>query len=201
MRQALAALLRSSGRFSVTAECGSAAETRSACQPNAPDLVIIDTRFSDGTGIDLLRDLVPQFPVTRFLLVSDDTRSTLVANAVDCGAHGMVMASQPASILLEALQALARGQNFYCSASSRLLIDRLWQSRVASSGTALTTRERQVLTALAEGKSVKVMAGDFGLSTKTVSNHLSLLKEKLGVHEPVELLRYAIRHGLVELAS
>jgi two-component system nitrate/nitrite response regulator NarL len=99
--------------------------------------------------------------------------------------------------LLEAIRAVVKGKSYYCSVSSRLLVEAL-RTAAHSGGDTLTARERDILRGVAGGQSIKVIAHRFGLSPKTVNNQFSTLKDKLGIRDSAGLVRYAVNHGLVE---
>jgi len=96
-----------------------------------------------------------------------------------------------------AITKVLSGDTYYCPQSASLLVNRMVNEGHAS-GASLTMREREVLRGFARGENPKAMAARLGVSTKTIQNHLTLLKDKLGLAEPAELVHYAIKHGYVE---
>jgi DNA-binding NarL/FixJ family response regulator len=120
-----------------------------------------------------------------------------VREAIDAGVHGFVMKRASYDTLLEAIRTVLAGKSYYCTVSSRLLVEAL-RTAADASANALTPRERDIVRGIARGESIKAIAGRLGLSPKTVNNQYSSLKDKLGIYDAVGLVRYAIRHGLVE---
>jgi len=162
-----------------------------------PALMIIDWMLDDGKGIEIVRATAARLPDTRFIFLSSLEKEHIVREAIDAGVHGFVMKRTASAILLEAINTVLAGQSYYCPVSSRLLVEAL--RTAAEAGTnALTARERDILRSIARSEPIKGIAGRLGLSPKTVHNQLKALKEKVGIHDTVGLVRYAIRHGLVE---
>jgi two-component system nitrate/nitrite response regulator NarL len=151
----------------------------------------------DGKGIDVVRALAPKLGSTRYLFLSSLEKEHIVREAIDAGVHGFVMKRASFDTLLEAIRSVVKGKSYYCSVSSRLLVEAL-RTAAGSGGDALTARERDILRGVAGGQSIKVIAHRFGLSPKTVNNQFSTLKDKLGIRDSAGLVRYAVSHGLVE---
>ena len=117
------------------------------------------------------------------------------------GVHGYVLKQSDPSELLEAVRAVARGDNYFSPPVARELVKRLRGGNGRMEGdpfAMLSTREREVLQLVAEGMSAKEIAGELHISTKTVEAHRTSLMRKVGVRKATELVRYAFKHGLVE---
>ena len=197
VRQLFAHLIRDELGLNLAADCTSVAEGAEALLREKPDLAIVDWMLPDGRGFDLVRNVGPRLQRTRWLFVSSNEQGHLVREAVSLGVQGFVMKRSDLSTLREAVRRVLAGETYYCPASARLLVDRMVGEGNAL-GASLTAREREVLRGFAKGENPKVMADRLGISAKTVQNHLSILKDKLGLQEPAELVHYAIRHGYVE---
>lgn len=197
VRQLFAHLLRAELGLDLVADCTSVGEATAALLREKPDLAIVDWMLPDGRGFDLVRSVGPKLPKTRWLFISSNEQGHLVREAVSLGVHGFVMKRSDLPTLREAVRRVLAGEKYYCAASSRLLVEKMVDESRAV-GASLTSREREVLRGFASGDNPKVLAERLGVSTKTIQNHLTLLKEKLGLHEPAELVRYAIKHGYVE---
>lgn len=199
VRQMLAQVITADLGLVLAAEGATLAEGRAAVAREVPDLVVLDWALPDGRGADLLREWGPRRPTVRWLLISASERGELVREAAALGAHGFVMKRSDLGVFREALRRVLAGEVYYCPVSARLLAERMvGEGRLGAAG--LTGREREVLTAYARGENVKAMAARLGMSVKTAQNHLTLLREKLGLHEPAELVRFAIRHGFADPA-
>lgn len=197
VRQLFAQLVREDLGLTLAADCTTVAEGAAALQREKPDLAIVDWMLPDGRGFDLVRHVGPKLPRTRWLFISSNEQGHLVREAVNLGVQGFVLKRSDLSTMREAIRRVLAGETYYCPASARLLVDRMVGEGQAV-GVHLTTREREVLRGFARGENPKALADRLGVSTKTVQNHLSILKEKLGLPEPASLVHYAIKHGYIE---
>ncbi len=197
VRQLFAHLLRDELGLTLAADCTTVADATVALLREKPDLAIVDWMLPDGRGFDLVRSIGPKLPRTRWLFVSSNEQGHLVREAVSLGVHGFVLKRSDLATLRDAVRRVLAGEKYYCPASSRLLVDKMVdESRAVAAN--LTSREREVLRGYSRGENPKALAERLGVSTKTVQNHLTLLKDKLGLREPAELVHYAIKHGYVE---
>jgi len=197
IRQLFAHLICEELGLELAADCTTVAEGAEALLREKPDLAVVDWMLPDGRGFNLVRQVGPRLPRTRWLFVSSNEQGHLVREAVSLGVQGFVMKRADLSTLREAVRRVLAGETYYCPASARLLVDRMVGEGQAI-GVSLTTREREVLRGFARGENPKALADRLGVSTKTIQNQLSILKEKLSLQEPAELVHYAIRHGYVE---
>jgi len=196
VRQLFAHLIREDLELTLAAECPTVAEGTAALLREKPDLAIVDWMLPDGRGFDLVRNVGPKLPRTRWLFVSSNEQGHLVREAVSLGVQGFVMKRSDLSTIRDAIRRILAGETYYCAASTRLLVDRL-VGEGQTMGVSLTSREREVLRGYAGGENPKALADRLGISTKTVQNHLSILKDKLGLQEPAALVHYAIKHGYI----
>jgi DNA-binding NarL/FixJ family response regulator len=197
VRQLFAHLVQKDLGLTLAADCTTVAEGTAALLREKPDLAIVDWMLPDGRGFDLVRAAGPKLPRTRWLFVSSNEQGHLVREAVSLGVHGFVMKRSDLPTLRLAITRVLAGEKYYCPSSSRLLVEKLVdESRIIAAN--LTSRERQVLRGYAHGENPKALSDRLGVSAKTVQNHLTLLKDKLGVREPAELVHYAIKHGYIE---
>ena len=197
VRHLLATLLKENPALTLVGGFSTVAEGIKACLKLAPTLVIIDWMLPDGKGIDVVRALTPHLANTRFLFLSSLEKEHIVREAIEAGVHGFVMKRASYPTLLEAIRTVLAGKSYYCTTSSRLLVEAL-RTAAEPGPNSLTGRERDILRGLARSVSIKDLADGFGSSPKTVNNQLSLLKDKLNIFDSVGLVRYAILHGLVE---
>lgn len=197
VRQLFAHLIEEDLGLTLAGDCRSVAEGAAILLKEKPDLAIVDWMLPDGRGFDLVRNVGPKLPRTRWLFISSNEQGHLVREAVNLGVQGFVMKRSDLATMREAVRRILGGETYYCPASARLLVDRMVGEGQAV-GISLTPREREVLRGFARGENPKVLADKLGVSAKTVQNHLSLLKDKLGLQEPAELVHYAIKHGYIE---
>lgn len=197
VRQLLAHLVKEDLGLTLAGDCTSVREGAETLLREKPELAIVDWMLPDGRGFELVREVGPKLPRTRWLFMSSNEQGHLVREAVSLGVQGFVMKRSDLATLREAIRRILGGETYYCPASARLLVDRM-VGEGSAMGVSLTAREREVLRGFARGENPKALADRLGVSAKTVQNHLSILKDKLGLQEPAELVHYAIKHGYVE---
>lgn len=198
VRQLLAHMLTTELGLAVVAQAGSVAQAEELLTANgaAPDLVIVGSMLTDGRGGDLVRRLTPRLPQTRWFMLSAREQAPIVREAANLGVQGFVMTRSDLAIFRDGLRRVLAGETYYCPAAARLLAEHVVNESAATS--PLTPREREVLRGYARGENTKVIAQRLGMNVKTVQNHLTSLKDKLGMREPAELVRYAMKHGYVD---
>jgi DNA-binding NarL/FixJ family response regulator len=197
VRSGLRMLLEQQEDIEVVAEASDGASARDVAIRERPDLAILDVKMPKLTGLQATREIREQAPDVSVLILSmyDDER--YLFEALKAGASGYVLKAQADVDLLAAVRAVERGEPFLTPAAQRALIkDVLGQS--AARTDELTPREQEVVKLVAEAHTNKEIAEILHLSEKTVENHRSNAMRKLGMRDRVELVRYAIRRGLVE---
>jgi DNA-binding NarL/FixJ family response regulator len=196
VRSGLRMLLEGQEDMEVIAEASDGAEARDIAIRERPDLAILDVKMPKLTGLQATREIRDQAPDVSVLILSmyDDER--YLFEALKAGASGYVLKAQADSDLLDAVRAVERGEPFLTPEAQRALIkDVLGQTAHQED---LTPREQEVVKLVAEAHTNKEIAGILHLSEKTVENHRSNAMRKLGMRDRVELVRYAIRKGLIE---
>ncbi len=196
-RDLLIAVLQGNPDFVIAGDFNAAAKGVQGCLELHPDLVIVDWMLPDGKAIDVVSALLPKLPGTRFIFLSSVEKEHIVREAIDAGVQGFVMKRASYETLLEAVREVVAGRSYYCTVSSRLLIEAM-RTAANAGPNALTPRERDILRGVARGESLKAIAHRSKTSPKTVNNQFSALKVKLEIYETVGLVRYAIRHGIVD---
>lgn len=187
--------------FEVVAECGDGDAAFALLQrqgqgehrPPAVDLLVLDLSMPGRSGLDLLRRISLRWPVLRVLVFSMHDSPAMVAQALKAGAHGFVTKSSEPEELVAALRRVAAGETGVCSAD---IAGSAETPAAQPPHMALSAREFDVLRGLVEGLGVEQIAERLHLSSKTVSNHQTQIRQRLGVANAVELLRYAQQHRL-----
>ena len=197
LRELIVPILREDFGYNLIGAVGNVADGIALCQRERPDFVVVDWMLPDGRGFDVLRAVASTLPSTRWLFMSSNENGHLIREAVALHVHGFVMKRGALDILRTAIREVTAGRTYYCPESSRLLVHRLVDDGLAPIS-QLTLREIEVLRAFARGDNLKTIADQTGTSIRTTQNHLSAIREKLDLHEPAELVHYALRHGLVE---
>lgn len=196
VRQLFAMLVRDHLQAELAGEATSVAEGLAMARREAPDLMMVDWSLPDGDASRLVRELAPEFPAMRWLVVSSREDEGVLRAALALGVHGVVLKQSSLEIFRDAMRQVLDGGTYYCPRSSKVLMESL-RSEAPVLGGALTLRERDVLRGLVRGLNPKEIADELGSSVKTVQNQVSQLKDKLGIREPAGLIRYAHQHGIV----
>jgi len=197
VRSGLRMLLEQQGDIEVIAEASDGATARDMAIRERPDLAILDVKMPKLTGLQATREIREHAPDVSVLILSmyDDER--YLFEALKAGASGYVLKTQADVDLLAAVRAVERGEPFLTPEAQRALIkDVLGQA--AGRTDELTPREQEVVKLVAEAHTNKEIAEILHLSEKTVENHRSNAMRKLGMRDRVELVRYAIRRGLID---
>jgi DNA-binding NarL/FixJ family response regulator len=198
VRQGLRALLEREG-FQVAGEASDGQEALRLVPTVHPDLYILDISMPLMNGLDTARELQkPPSQKTKTILLTRHDEAQYVSEALRAGVKGYVLKSQVAIDLIQAIYQVCRGGIYLSPNISRAVVE-AYLSKTEISREPLTSRERQVLQLVGEGKSSKEVARLLGISAKTAESHRARLMRKLDVHETASLVRYAIRSGLIEL--
>lgn len=195
VRQSLKSLLEREG-FKVVAEASDGQEALRQVQSHRPDIAVIDISMPVLNGLDAAREIVRLAPKTKTILLTQHDEDEYISEALEAGMNGYVLKSQAAGDLIQAIQQVCRGQ-IYLSPGVSTAVVQAYRSKSKKPTDPLTTRERQVLQLIAEGKSTKDVASMLGISVKTAESHRTRLMSKLDIHETASLVRYAVRRGLV----
>ncbi len=200
VRQGLVSLLDRPAGFEVVAQAGSVAEAIALAARHEPDLVIMDVRLPDGSGIEACREIRAARPDTRVVMLTSYPDEEAVLSAIIAGASGYLLKQIRGRDLLTALEAVARGESLLDSAVTETVLERV---RRVASGEAndelgeLTAQERKILLLVAEGKTNKEIAGEIFLSDKTVKNYVSSILGKLNLERRAQAAAFVAKHHLM----
>ena len=166
-----------------------------------PDIVVMDIRMPGRmTGIDATRKLREEYPQVKVLMLTGNAMRDYLIPAFQAGARGFLDKDCSKETFLEALQKIHRGQDFFDEEASGILFRHFQQNKHADGTQAdLSEREVEVVRAFAEGKSYKEIGDLLCISPRTVETHKKNILQKLGLQTSADLIRYAIRHNIVEL--
>jgi DNA-binding NarL/FixJ family response regulator len=201
VRRGLKLMLDAEPDLDVVAEAGDGAEAIRLALSEDVDLAIIDISMPRMTGLQAIAELHRRLPRLRTLILSMHENEQYLYEALKAGASGYVLKTVADRDLVEACRAAMRGEAFvYPGVMTTLIRDYLRQAHQDEPIRAdpLTPREREVVKLIAESYSTREIADTLVISEKTVDRHRANILEKLGMHDRVELTRYAIRRGLVE---
>lgn len=194
VRQGLVALLDRRAGFQVVAEAGTAADAVEQARRFRPNLVVMDVRLPDGSGIEACRDIRSELPDTRVVMLTSYPDEDAVLAAIVAGASGYLLKQVRARDLVAALETVAAGGSLLDPAVTGKVLDRM--RRIATGDdelAALTQQERKILALVAEGKTNKEIAVDVFLSDKTVKNYVSSILAKLNLERRAQAAAYVAR--------
>jgi two-component system, NarL family, response regulator DevR len=193
VRQGLVALLARRPEFHVVAEAGTAAEAVAAARRFRPDLVVMDVRLPDGSGIEACREIRAELPDTRVVILTSYPDEDAVLSAIVAGASGYLLKQVRARDLVAALEAVGRGESLLDPAVTGRVLERVRRIATADQPdelAQLTAQERKILLLVAEGKTNKEIAADVFLSDKTVKNYVSSILAKLNLERRAQAAAY-----------
>lgn len=198
LRRGLRALLQAEPDIQVVGEAGDGRETVSLAEELRAEVVVMDITMPQLNGIEAARQLQGKCAVIVLSMHSDEG---YVLRALKAGARGYLLKDAVESDLIQAIRAVYAGKAYFSPEISRLLVEDfvlgMRQQGKEDRYELLTTREREVLQLLAEGKTVKEVAQTLDLSAYTVETHKGNLMQKLGLHNVAELILYAVRKGII----
>jgi two-component system, NarL family, response regulator NreC len=202
VRSGLRMLLMNEEDMEIAGEAGNAAEALEAARLLKPDVILMDIGLPDMSGIEATREIRKLYPEVAIVALTIHEDEEYFFKMLDAGARGYVPKRAAPEELITAIRAAAADEVYIYPSLAKLLVrDYLSQDRSAEQSTALdnlTDREREVLAYLAEGKSNDEIAGALVISPKTVARHRENIMHKLNLHSRAELVRYAIRKGIIE---
>jgi DNA-binding NarL/FixJ family response regulator len=201
VRRGLRAILEAQPDWSIVAEVASGLEAIEAARAHAPDVVLMDVAMPGLNGIEATRRILLERPETRVIIITMLEADHIVERSLAAGAAGILQKKDASELLVAAINAVLAQRPYFSPSISRLLIDgflRQTQVSAPSAGPRLSPRQREILQLIAEGRSTKEVAGLLEMSVKTAETHRTILMKKIGARSVAELVRYAIRNGVVE---
>ncbi|MBM3151543.1 MAG: response regulator transcription factor [Chloroflexi bacterium] len=202
VRSGLRMLLGNESDVDIIGEAGTGQEALAAVRQDRPQVVLMDIGLPDMSGIEATKVIKDQFPQTAVVALTIHEDEEYFFRMLEAGASGYVPKRAAPGELLTAIRTAAAGEVYLYPSMAKLLVrDYLSQERPAGakgSGSDLTEREEQVLACLAEGDTNEAIAEALVISPKTVARHRENLMHKLNLHSRAELVRYAIRRGIIK---
>lgn len=182
VRVGMRTLLNSMPDFTVVGEAPSRSEALPMLLQHTPDIVIVDLRVQDGTGIETAKEILTHLPATRLLFLADTLNDSILLSAISTGAHGYVLQDAGSETLMHAMRSITKGQAYLDPGVTRHTFAYLRKvaDREPERGRhLLSPQERRLLPLIAQGKTNKEIAAELGLSDKTVKNYLANVYSKL----------------------
>ncbi len=200
VREGLRRVLEAEGDIEVFSEASDGREVLEEVAKHDPEVVILDIQMPKLGGLETLERLRSAHPRVKVILLSVHEDPPFIQSAVNLGVDGYVLKTGRINEVVSAVRAVTRGGSYFSPPVAKEIVEQL---RTPERGGAepfslLSAREREVLHLIAEGLSAKEIAGDLGISTKTVEAHRTSVMRKLGARKATELVRYALRHGLIQ---
>lgn len=197
VRQGFKMILSAQSDMQIVGEAANGRETVEAAEKLQPDVVLMDVTMPELNGIEATRRLQTVSPRTRVLALSMHKDAVYVREILRAGARGYLLKDSADADLIAAVRSVAKGEAYLSPAvSDAVLTD--YRRHVTDPLDLLTSREREVLQMIAEGKTNKEIATSLNLSVYTVEAHRGRIMEKLNLHSTGELVRFALRSGLID---
>ena len=198
VRQGLVALLDRRPGFQVVAQAGTVEEAIAQARLHQPDIVVMDVRLPDGSGVEACREIRAELPATRVIMLTSFPDDEAVLSAIVAGASGYLLKQIRARDLVAALEAVGRGESLLDPAVTERVLERVRRiatGQVDDELSVLTGQERKILMLVAEGKTNKEIAAEVFLSDKTVKNYVSSILSKLNLERRAQAAAFVARRG------
>lgn len=199
VRESLVALLEASGRVTVVGQAANGLDALAQAESLDPDVAIIDISMPGLGGLEVIRRLQVQAPRTRVLVLTMHEDQEYLLHAVRAGATGFLLKDSPAAELVAAVANVGEGRGHFSPDAARVLAEQLQRPDRSLDDPygSLTPREREVFHLIVEGLSTKEIARRLDISVKTAENHRARVLAKLDARNTAEVIRYAVRRGLM----
>lgn len=203
VRQGVRAILESQPGWSIVAETENGLEAVEQARQEKPDIVLLDISMPQLNGLEATKEILKLHPTTQVLILTMHESNELVQDVLAAGARGYCLKTDAKRDLVNAVRSLSEGRPFFTSKVAEMVLEGYRQRGTpadtnVSLGSPLTSRERQIVQLLAEGKSSKEIASTLNISVKTAETHRANIMRKLDLHSLADLVRYAIRNKMVE---
>jgi DNA-binding NarL/FixJ family response regulator len=203
MRRGIRALLQSHAGWEVCGEAHTGREAVAKAEELKPDIVILDISMPDLNGVDAAKRIRKGSPDTEVLILSVHYSDQLIRDILEAGVRGYIVKSDSDRDLIIAVETLANHKPFFTPRATEVMLTNFNEGKTRTEPPEtmrdrLTSREREIVQLLAEGKSSKEVASSLNISVKTAETHRANIMRKLQLHTVSELVRYAVRNQIVE---
>ncbi len=202
VRQGLVALLQDAPDIEIVGEAGDGSTAVELAEKHKPDVALLDISMPGMNGLEAAAKIREVSPETRLLFLTMYADDEYIIQALRFGGTGYVLKDADAGTLIDAVRRVRRGESYLSPEVSQTIIRRVINEEPETHNDShenLTTRERQILQHIAEGRTNREIGEKLQISIKTVQTHRANLMNKLDIHDQTSLVKYAIRNGLVEL--
>jgi two-component system, NarL family, invasion response regulator UvrY len=197
VRAGVRRLLEQDARFLVVAEAESGERAYQQFGEFLPDITVMDLSMPGMGGMEAIARIVSRYPSAKLLVLSMHENAAFASQAIKAGAKGYLAKNGLAEELVNALESISKGRT-YINASITQKITQQFGNTESNPLQQLSTREFEIFRLLAEGTDSSLIASKLNISTKTVANYQTSIKQKLGINNSVELVRLAMRSGLID---
>ncbi len=201
IREGIRNILKDQKEYEIVAEARDGAEVVETIGKIKPDVLLLDISMPKMNGLDAIPQIRHSSPDTKILVITVHKANAYILKAFRAGAKGYLQKENAAEELLPALRKIASGSVYLTSSVSEYLVGKALQKIDGKphSDTLLSPREQEILQLVADGKSAKEIAAALFISPRTVENYKNTLLKKLGLHKTTDLIKYAIKHGIVDI--
>lgn len=196
VRFGLKNLLERQTDWKVVAEAGGVTEAIDQATTHKPDIVVMDIRLSDGSGIDACREITDMLPDTKIIMLTSFAEDELLFNAISAGATGYVLKQVGNDDLVRAIKTIIEGKSLLDPNVTSQVLAKLRETTHSDAFDDLTNRELKVLSLISKGKTNREVAAILFLGEGTVRNYVSSILSKLNLSNRAEATAYAVRHNL-----
>ncbi|MFO7868357.1 MAG: response regulator transcription factor [Bacteroidales bacterium] len=206
VRDGIRALLKNESRIHIIGESSNAQECMHIVEQNRPDIILMDINLPDITGIELTQRITETYPDISVVMLSMHMGSDFILNSIESGARGYVSKTISQEELIRAIYTVADGNEYYSDEVSEVLLKNyISQTKKTAQQPEqievnLTRREVEILTLFAQGLSNKEIAAQLFISVRTVESHKNNIMQKLNVKSSVDLVKYAIKHNMIDIS-
>ena len=202
VRRGIKSLIESRPEWQVCDEARSGREAVAKSEERKPDIVVLDISMPELNGLEAARRIRKVSPNSEILILSMHYSDQLIKEILDAGVRGFVVKSDSDRDLIIALETLANHKPFFTSMATEVMLTNFQRPELfpprRNAREPVTSREREIVQLLSEGKSSKEVASSLGISVKTAETHRANIMRKLEIHSVSELVRYAVRNQIVE---
>ncbi|KKM10254.1 hypothetical protein SY88_14390 [Clostridiales bacterium PH28_bin88] len=191
VRQGLELLIKHKSEFQVVGQAAGVQEAKQVAMRTSPDVVLLDLKLPDGSGIELCRFLKETLPDTHVLILTSYAESEDIYHALAAGASGYVLKQIDGDALMQAISRVGQGERLLDPASTSKLVEYIHKANVHQEEECLSDQDKKILILIARGKSNREIANALFLSEKTVRNYVSAMFAKLGLHNRAEAAVFA----------
>ncbi|MFH1460098.1 MAG: response regulator transcription factor [Candidatus Omnitrophota bacterium] len=201
IRAGIKSILQNEPGYKVIGEATNGEEVLQRAEELKPDIILLDITMPKKSGLDVIAQLQHILPKVKTIIISMHRSNIYMDKAFKMGAKGYLNKDNVAEELIPALRRVARGEVYLNAKLSQNLVDRVTQQECDKSieKLTLTSREKDVLRLVVEGKTAREIANDLFISRRTVENYKNALLKKLGLARTSDLIKYAIKHNIVEI--